>query len=81
MNKRNEWLIMNDREVPRDAYVIGGRFANVLKDTGTEKEFAKARYVAQRYSDKMKPFVVHNTPTLRQTSSKIIVSCACLMEL
>ncbi len=27
----------------------------------------------------MKPFVVHNTPTLSQTSSKIIVSCACLL--
>ena len=68
LNRRNTWSIVNAQEVPRDANVIGGRFANVLKNVGTEKEFGKARYVAQGYSHKMKPFVVRNTPTHLQTS-------------
>lgn len=39
----------------------------------------KARYVVQGYNDRVKPFVVHNSPTLRQNSSKIIVSFASLL--
>ena len=72
--------VVNVQSLPTGANIIGGRFANVLKNPGTEKEFAKARYVSQGYNDKMKMFVVHSTPTLRQSSSKIIVCSACLLN-
>ena len=81
INERNTWTVVDRNSIPRNSNIIGGRFANTLKNFGTSNEFPKARYVAQGHGDKMKPFVVHNTPTLRQTSSKLIVSCASLLNL
>ena len=61
---QNIWSAVNVQSLPTASNIIGGRFANVLKNSGTEKEFAEVRYVAQGYNDKMKLFVVHNAPTL-----------------
>ena len=77
---RNTWSAVNVQWLPTGADIIGGKFANVLKIARTEKKFAEARYVAQGYNDKMKLFVVHDTPTLRQSSIKIIVNSACLLS-
>ncbi len=68
------------RMFPCNADIIGARFVNLPKNAGTANEIPKARYVAQGYDDKMKPFVVHNNPTLRQSSRKLIISCAALLR-
>lgn len=52
----------------------GGRFVHTLKHVGSPDEKPKARYVAQGHKDKDKPFVVHNMSTLRQRSTKMLVS-------
>ena len=61
--------------------MIGGRFANVLKNVSINNELAKARCITQGFSDYIKPFVVYNTPTLRQTSNKVLFSCAIILSM
>ena len=75
----NTWTVVDELSIPSSANSIGARFANLIKNVGTPTQMSKARYVVQGYNYKMKPFFVHNSPTLRQTSSKIIVSCASLL--
>ena len=73
---RNTWKIVCETDLPRDANVLGGRFILTLKEAGTEKEFYKARYVVQGHRDKEKAFLVHNSTTLQQQSTKLILSLA-----
>ena len=78
--ERNTWTIVDGNSIPRHANIIGARFANSIKNVGTQNEQTKARYVVQGHRDKMELFVVHNSPKLRQTSSKMIVACASLLN-
>jgi len=67
-------------DVRRTANIIGGRFVYTLKQVGTAVEFAKARFVAQGHRDKAKWYVVHNLATMRQRSTRILVSTAANMR-
>lgn len=60
--------------MPDNANILGARFVLGIKQPNTPKEAAKARYVAQGCGDREKPFIVHNLSTLRQSSTKVIVS-------
>ena len=55
---------------------MGGHFVLTIKDSGTNKEVYKDRYVVQVYADKPKTSVVHDHPTARQFSVKILVGLA-----
>jgi len=68
------------RSVPRGANVIRGRFVFTLKGVGTADERPKARFVAQGHNDKAKPFVVHNLATLRQRSTRLLVSTSAVQR-
>lgn len=72
--KRKVWVAVKRKSLPRHANILGGRFVHVLKHVGTPEEKGKSRYVVQGNRDHAKPFVVHNLSTLRQRSTKIIVS-------
>ena len=61
-------------DLPPGANVIKGRFVFTLKEFNTPEEQPKARDVAQGQSDKAKAFVVHSSSTLRQRSTRIILS-------
>lgn len=76
---RRTWDVVARADLPPGANIIKGRFVNALKHAGTAKEKAKGRFVAQGHKDKDKPFVVHNNPTLRQRSTKIIVSASAVL--
>lgn len=72
--KRKVWVAVKRNDLPREANILSGRFVHALKHVGTPKEKGKSRYVVQGHRDKAKSFVVHNLSTLRQRSTKIIVS-------
>lgn len=72
-----EWL---KNEVPKDASVLGGHFVLTLKSFGVPDEKAKARYVAQGYDDDDKPYIVHDSSTLRSMSIRLILSIAVLLS-
>ncbi len=50
-----------------------------LEERGHRKRDSQSTLCGERIEGKMKPFIVHNTPALRQTSNKVIISCACLL--
>lgn len=63
-------------KVPCDAIVLGGRFIHTLENYGRPSEKAKVRFVAQRFNDCDKPYIVHDTATLRASSVRTILSSA-----
>ena len=75
---RKTWKVVCERDVPTDANIMGGRFVLTLKDVGTDKPFFKARYVVQGHRDKDKDYLVHDSTTLHQHSTKLILSLAAI---
>ena len=80
LRDRSAFHAVPTTDVPPQANVIGGRFLYSLKHVGTPEEMAKARFVAQGHRDKAKWFVVHNLATLRQRSTRLLVSTAANMR-
>jgi len=80
LRDRGTFTTVRDADVPAGANVIGGRFVYTLKNVNTPEELAKARFVAQGHRDKAKWFVVHNLATMRQRSTRLLVSTAANMR-
>lgn len=76
LQKRGTWTIKRKSDLPQGANIVGGRFVLVYKNVGTPEQMAKARYVAQGFADKEKDRMVHNLNTLRQSSTRLVVSVA-----
>ena len=76
LEERETWKVVKRSAIPKGANVIGGRFVLSLKNAKTHEEKAKARYVAGGHRDKDKFQLVHISTTIRQSSTKIIVSMA-----
>lgn len=51
----------------------------LLPSSSNISDCAKSRYISQGFREKMKAFVVHSLPTLRQSSIRIIVSCVAML--
>jgi len=80
LRDRGTFTTVREADVPRGANIIGGRFVYTLKQVGTAGELAKARFVAQGHRDKAKWYVVHNLATMRQRSTRLLVSTAANMR-
>lgn len=76
LQDRGTFKRVKKKDLPEGANVIGGRFVYTLKNYSTPEEFTKARFVAQGHRDRAKEFVVHNLATLRQRSTRLLVSTA-----
>lgn len=81
LNERGTFKRFKTRDVPAGANIIGGRFVFTLKHAGTAEEMPKARYVAQGHRDRAKALVVHNLATMRQRSTRLLVSTAAVLGL
>ena len=79
LKHRRAWKKVHKRDVPAGANILGARFVNAIKQPNTPAEKAKSRFVAQGFGDKEKPFIVHNLSTLRQSSTKLIVSTSAVL--
>lgn len=77
--ERGAFRVVKMADVPAGANIISGRFVYTLKNVGSKDEMAKGRYVAQGQSDQAKPFVVHNLATLRQRSTRLLVSTSAIL--
>lgn len=76
LQERGTFKRVKESDVPKGANIVGGRMVYTVKNVGTADEAPKARYVAQGNRDQAKWFVVHNLATLRQRSTRILVSTA-----
>lgn len=75
------WSYVKERDLPAGSNIIGGRFVCNIKNVGTIDEGAKIRLIAQGFNDTRKDFIVHNNHTIRQSSIKLIVSTAAVLNL
>lgn len=80
LQERGTFNRVKEKDVPKGANIIGGRFVYTLKNFKTADETPKARFVAQGYRDKAKEFVVHNLATLRQRSTRLLVSTSAILD-
>jgi Reverse transcriptase (RNA-dependent DNA polymerase) len=53
-----------------------GRFVLVIKNRETDQEVYKARYVVQGFLDPLKQRAAHNSPNLRQDTSRLVLALA-----
>lgn len=78
--KRGAFKKVRRDSLPADASILKGRFVDAIKHVGTNNAKFKSRYVLQGHNDKEKPFIVHNISTLRQSSTKIILSTSAVLN-
>lgn len=58
--------IVKTSDVSKNSNHLKRPFILTLKNYGMASKMAKARFVAQVFNDKNKPFMIHDTCTLRQ---------------
>lgn len=73
LQERNLRRIVKTK-IDKDYNILGGRFILSLKSFGTPNEMVKVRFVAKGLDDRHKPFMVHDTSTLRSSSIQLIIS-------
>jgi len=81
LKQRGTWNVILRSELPHGAKVLNRRFVNTVKNKGTGKEKAKARFFVQGHRDKEKPFIVHNVHSLRPSSTRMIFSTSSILKL
>ncbi len=78
LEQKETWTVVDGTNLPSEANVLTGRFVLAIKNVGQKDEKAKARFVVQGHRDKEKNFLVHNTTTARQSSTRILASIAAI---
>eukprot|EP00170_Pyropia_yezoensis_P002385 contig_10001_g2389 len=66
--------VVKKRSLPEGANIVGGRLVHTQKHVGSPEERPKSRCIAQGHKDREKRFVVHNLSTLRQRSTRMVMS-------
>ena len=72
---------MKRKNLPRNANIMGSRTVLSIKDMGTPNEKYKARIVILGNNDSEKDDLVHNSPTIRASSLRIILNTAAIRGL
>jgi len=67
------------RDVPAGSNILGVRFFNSINQPNTPAGKAKSRFVLQGCGDKVETLIVHNLSTLRQSSTKVIMSISAVL--
>eukprot|EP00170_Pyropia_yezoensis_P000956 contig_4436_g959 len=66
--------VLKKRSLPEGASIVGGRFVHTQKHVGSPEERPKSRYASQGHKGRYKRLSVHNLSTLRQRSTRMVVS-------
>jgi Reverse transcriptase (RNA-dependent DNA polymerase) len=64
--------------MPENPNILGSRFVLTIKDSGTNHELYKARYVVQGFRDKKNTSLVHDASMTKQQSTKLLVGLAAI---
>lgn len=78
LKKRDIWETIDESDLNEGENVMGGRFLLTLKNCNTPDEKTKVRFVAQGFSDVEKPYMVHDSSTLRISSIRMVLSIAAI---
>lgn len=74
--RKGTWKLLIEEEVPENANLLTGGFVINIKDTVTNKPRFEARYVILGNKDMDKYLLVHNSTTMRQVSTRLLVALA-----
>ena len=66
--------------VPEDANFISGSFVITIKNVEAENPTFKARFVAHDNKDSEKNQLMHDSPTARQSSVRLLAALAAIMR-
>ena len=76
--RRGTWKVVTKEDVPAGANVLNGRFAVNIKKVGTDTSIHKAPFVVQGHKEKEKRQLVHNSTTVRQSSTSLLIALAAI---
>ena len=76
--ERGVFQVVKRKDVPPDANVLTTRMVLAVKDIGTPGEKYKARVAAHGHKDIDKDNRVHNSPTIRPISLRVLLSSAAI---
>lgn len=65
---------------PQNAKKAGGRILLSLRNFETSDEAAKVKYIAHGYVNSKKPFLVHQSTSLRMSSTRILLFIAATLQ-
>lgn len=65
LNERKVWKFVQKSDFSVEANILGGKFVLAVKNLDSSYEHSSARYISQGHRDKEKPYMVHETFTLR----------------
>lgn len=80
LQRRKTCRVILKHYLPKEENVLRGRFVLTLKNVGSVEKKAKARFVVQGHKDKEEREMVYNITTLRQSSTRLIISVAAVKE-
>lgn len=79
--RRNTWKVVLKEEVPEGSNVLSGRFVITIKNVETDEPIYKARFVVQGHKDMEKNRLVHNSTTMKQSSTRTLTALAAVFGL
>jgi Reverse transcriptase (RNA-dependent DNA polymerase) len=74
--ERGTFKIVLRNDIPKGANKLGGRYVLTIKDSGTDREIWKARYVIQGHWDQENEIMVRSSTNVQQRSLRIIFALA-----
>jgi hypothetical protein len=77
--ERGTFKIALRNDIPKGANKLGGRCVLTIKDSGTDREIWKARYVIQGHRDQEKEIMVRSSTNVQQRSLRLIFALATIM--
>jgi hypothetical protein len=76
--KRRTWNVALKSEIPANANILRGRFVLAVKDSGTDNEIFKARYVDREFNDIGKAHLIHDSSVSKAECTRMILSLAAI---
>jgi len=76
---RGTFKIVLRSEIPDEANRLGGRYVLAIKDSGTDREVWKARYVVQGHRDQEKDIMVRSSTNVQQRSLRLLFALASIL--
>ena len=78
--RRGTWELALEEDEPDDANMLTGSFLLIMKDVETNTATFKARFVAHGIRDAESNQLVHDSTTARQSSVRLFVTLAFVMD-
>ena len=77
---RKAFAFVNEKEIPPESNILGGRIILAIKNPNTPTERYKARFIVQGHKDREKEFLIHTSKTIRYKNIRLILTISAAMN-